>query len=223
MKIRELEIYTARPAEQRQFYEETLGLRVFEKDAKSFSVKLGESILTFKERQTAIPYHFAITIPAGKDREALVWLKKRVEVLKNGENEIQQFENWNAQAIYFYDADQNIVEFIARNTLDNQTSDPFDNAQLLEISEIGLPSTSIKHIFNTLHNKLGFEIYDGTFERFCAIGDEHGLIICIDKDSRTWFPTNDRAFPSDFELDTVVEGVEFRIIFKNELLKIEHP
>jgi len=222
VKIRELIIYTTRLAEQLQFYEETLGLRVFEKDTKSFSVKLGESILTFKERQNATPYHFAITIPAGKDREALAWLKKRVEVLKNGENEIQQFENWNAQAIYFYDADQNIVEFIARNTLDNKTSDPFDNAQLLEISEIGLPSASIEHIFNTFHNKLRFEIYDGTFERFCAIGDEHGLIICIDKDSRTWFPTNDMAFPSDFVLDTVVDGVEFRIIFKNELLKIEH-
>ncbi|WP_442846820.1 VOC family protein [Leeuwenhoekiella sp. H156] len=222
MKIRRLKIYTARPAEQRQFYEETLGLQVSEKDAKSFSVKLGKSILTLEERQTATPYHFAITIPAGKEQEALSWLKQRVEVLRNGEKGIQYFENWDARAIYFYDADHNIVEFIARNTLNNQTSDAFSKAQLLEISEIGLPTDAIEQRFITLNKTLGLEVYDGSFERFCAVGDANGLIILIDKNSRKWFPTNDTAYPSDFELDTVVEGVEFRIIFRNELLKIEH-
>ncbi|MFD2825901.1 VOC family protein [Leeuwenhoekiella polynyae] len=221
MKIQELKVYTPHLNLQRLFYEETLGLEAFNATNDRFSVKLGESILVFEERETATPYHFAITIPSNKEKEALIWLKQRVDILNYEGNTIQEFKNWNAKAIYFYDADHNIVEFIARNTLNNQTSDGFSKAQLLEISEIGLPTDAIEQSFIILNKTPGLEVYDGNFERFCAVGDANGLIILIDKNSRKWFPTNDTAYPSDFSLIAKVDRATFRIEYKNEILKAE--
>ena len=221
MKIQELKVYTPHLAAQRLFYAETLGLEVFDVSSTHFSVKLGESILVFEQRENATPYHFAITIPAGKEKEALAWLNQRVEVLTNAGNAIQYFENWDAKAIYFYDADRNIVEFIARNTLNNSRPEAFNREQLLGISEIGLPTTAIEQSFNLLNTTLGLEVYDGSFERFCAVGDAHGLVILIDKNHRAWFPTTDTAYASDFEVRTLVKGSAFRLAFKAECLTVE--
>ena len=221
MKIQELKVYTPHLNLQRLFYEETLGLEVFNVINDRFSVKLGESILVFEQRETATRYHFAITIPANKEKEALTWLKQRVDILKYEGNTIQEFKNWNAKAIYFYDADQNIVEFIARNNLKNPTDEVFEQNLLLALSEIGLPTNSIKQEFELLNQVSGVQIYDGNFERFCAIGTENGLIICIDKNLKNWFPTQDKAYSSDFSLIAKVDRATFRIEYKNEILKAE--
>ena len=181
MQIKELKIYSSKIKAQTHFYTHILGLRVLRQSDKNVVLQMGKSILHIAYAPKTTPYHFAINIPANQEYEALAWLKAKVKVLTNGSKEIQDFEFWNAKAIYFYDADHNIVELIARKNLNNASDQKFDADQFLEISEIGLPTHDIEKEFIELHTSTGIEIYDGEFSRFCAIGDEHGLFICINK------------------------------------------
>ena len=139
--------------------------------------QVGNSRLKFVQNEKFQPYHFAINIPCNQENEALKWLQERVEILKDGNNEIQDFDFWNAKAIYFYDIDKNIVELIARKNLLNQSTKMFTTNALLEISEIGVPVNNIESTYNNLKEIVGLKIFDGGFERFCAIGDENGLFI----------------------------------------------
>jgi catechol-2,3-dioxygenase len=164
-----------------------------------------------------------ITLPsnirANKAKEAYKWLADRLTILKDGPHEIQDFQKWNAQAIYFYDADGNIVECIARRKLSNDSHTPFNPDSFLNISEIGIPVTNIAQIYKSLKATVDLPIYDGSFERFCAIGDENGLFIGINKEIKDWFPTGDTAYSSAFEIKFIEQGISYFMEFKNGVLK----
>ncbi|MGK0364019.1 MAG: catechol-2,3-dioxygenase [Saprospiraceae bacterium] len=220
MRIRKLKIFTSDLSAQKVFYKDTLGLVVVNETIDLISLRIGESILTIEQRDEATPYHFAINIPANQEHEALSWLKTKVEIVRDGKNEIQDFDFWNAKAIYFYDADNNIVEFIARKNLDNSSKAPFNQNSLLEISEIGIPTINIEEKFKILNEALGLKIFSGSFESFCAIGGEMGLFICINKDKKDWYPKNDKAFSSDFSALFAAKSMKYSIDFYQDKLKI---
>ncbi|MEW7292546.1 VOC family protein [Aquimarina sp. 2304DJ70-9] len=218
MKIKELTIYTTKLLEQTRFYAQVLDLKPIRQSENSVSFVIGESVLNIEYQKTATPYHFAINIPSNKEVEALTWLKTKVDILKDDQDEIIDFIRWNAKAIYFYDADDNIVELIARKNLNNASTRDFDQNSFLEISEIGLPTTNIKREFTLLHENCGLEVYDGSFERFCAIGNDNGLFICINKNTKDWFPTNDKAYSSNFEVIINEKDQEYKVAYQNEQL-----
>jgi len=121
--------------------------------------------------------------------------------------------------IYFYDADYNIVEFIARKSLNNISYQPFNIHSLLGISEIGIPTSDIKHEYATICNRVKLPIYSGTLERFCSIGDENGLFIIINKEIKNkWFPTKDKAISSDFNISFIENETEYRMKYTNKVL-----
>jgi catechol-2,3-dioxygenase len=219
MEIKELKIYSSKIKEQADFYSKVLGLSVIKLTEDNVLLEFGKSILNIEFKAETTAYHFAINIPSNKEYEALEWLKSRVGILKEEGNEIQDFDFWNAKAIYFYDKDKNIVELIARKNLNNLSNQKFDSNQFLQISEIGLPTLNIENEFKQLKSLTGIEIFDGGFERFCAIGDENGLFICINKKVKYWYPTNDKAFSSEFEIRLLEKGNEYRIAYKNEKIK----
>jgi catechol-2,3-dioxygenase len=219
MEIKELKIYSSKIKEQADFYSKVLGLSVIKLTEDNVLLEFGKSILNIEFKAETTPYHFAINIPSNKEYEALEWLKSRVGILKEEGNEIQDFDFWNAKAIYFYDKDKNIVELISRKNLNNLSNQKFDSNQFLKISEIGLPTLNIENEFKQLKGLTGIEIFDGGFERFCAIGDENGLFICINKKVKYWYPTNDKAFSSEFEIRLLEKGNEYRIAYKNEKIK----
>ena len=220
MKIQELTLYTTNIESQSEFYSQVLGLKIVKKSPKIISFQVGKTLLHFKFKKTATPYHFAINIPANKEEEALHWLKSRRSILKDGQDEIIDFRAWNAKAIYFYDQDLNIVELIARKNLKNDSSLKFGPEQFLEISEIGVPTRDIENVFSILSGVMEIEIYDGGFGNFCAIGDETGLFICINRDHKKWYPTNDKAFASNFELVLQEKGKQYHVEFNNESIKV---
>ena len=201
MKIQELTIYTSQLDEQRAFYSETLELPLLHQTTASFKVAIGSSILTFHDQHKATPYHFAFNIPSNQALEALTWLhKKNIPLLKDEDHELIDLRSWNALSIYFYDPDRNIVELIARKNLAIENRDPFNSHAFLCISEIGIPCTNIQHVYQALLPIDYFPRYDGDFSRFCAVGDESGLLILIQKEVREWFPTNDTAYSSNLQL-----------------------
>jgi catechol 2,3-dioxygenase-like lactoylglutathione lyase family enzyme len=213
MHIRELKICTSNFSEQICFYSQKMGLVLIGKTNNEAKFKVGKSHLVFKKSIRSHPYHFAINIPSNKVNEALDWLKLRVEIQKNDGVEIQDFSAWNAKSIYFYDEDKNIVELIARKNNKADTTEPFNSGMFLKVSEIGVPVDDIKPTFNALREIVDIQIYDGDFERFCAIGDQAGMFICIDKNAKTWFPTGDEAYSSDFEIKFEEKGIEYNLEF----------
>ena len=219
MLIKQIKLFSPNLDEQLHFYTEVLDLKLKEKKDDSFTVLLGDSFLTFVYRKETDPYHFAINIPANKEEEALAWLKEKVTILKDGEREIQDFDFWNAKAMYFYDVDKNIVEFIARKNLDNSATDPFTSAQLLEISEMGMPSDSVAREYEILQRETGIPTFSGDLHRFCAIGDDHGLFICINKAIKGWFPTGEKAYAADFEISFVEKHKRFNFSYVGGILK----
>ena len=219
MKISTLKIHSSDLAGQTQFYSEVIGLELIQKSDSQVTFRTGKSKLVLSQDDGFRPYHFAFNIPANREKEALKWLRDRVEILDFEGREIQDFDSWNAKAIYFYDADKNIVEFIARKNLPNQSDDKFGSGSLLEISEIGMPVDDIETAYNAINKIAQLKVYDGDFQRFCAIGDETGLFICIDKEKKTWFPTGEHAFSSDFEIEFAESGQVFKAEFKNGEIK----
>ncbi|MFK7925626.1 MAG: VOC family protein [Bacteroidia bacterium] len=214
MIFQALTLHSSQLELQCQFYEEVLGLEVSQLSAESYRFRIGNTFVRLQADPAAKPYHFAINIPCNLIQEALLWLKARVEILTLAANEIQDFTNWNAQAIYFYDADQNIVELIARKNLENASDQDFGPASLLEVSEVGIPTLNIEEVYQQLNQTIGLEIYDGSFERFCAIGDEQGLFICIDPSKKDWFPINDTAWVADFEALVFNGTKSFSVVYK---------
>lgn len=220
MTIQDLKIYTSNLEKQVEFYTTCIGLELLEKTAFEAIFKIGKSTLILKKSTLFKPYHIAINIPSNTINEALNWLKLRVDILKDGNHEIHDFKNWNAKAIYFYDNDNNILELIARQNLNIESSDPFDSKSFLEISEIGLPVNNITETYKALDSIMPIKKYYGNFERFCALGDENGLFICINKNLKTWYPTNDIAYSSEFEINVSTKGKEYQLEFKHETIGI---
>ncbi|WP_373057464.1 VOC family protein [Zunongwangia sp. H14] len=220
MKIEELQIYTSRLEEQNTFYQETLGLEISEKGNDFFEIKTGYSLLRFVEKTGATPYHIAFHIPDETEVPALEWLKERLKIQKMGNDEIVDFSNWEAKSVYFYDHDKNILEFISRRNLNNINSSPFSAEEIVGISEIGLATTNIEEKYKFLYRHCQLRIFDGSLDKFCAIGDPQGLIITIDKTKKDWFPVDDKAYSSEFSIKFTHQNSNFHLDFKDDHLTI---
>ena len=222
MQIIEIQIKSPNLPRQQVFYENILGLKSIEKKTNEVTYAIGNTKLCIKQSTNFYPYHFAINIPCNQTDEALHWLKDRLDVLKCGAHDIQDFNTWNARAMYFYDADHNIVEFIARKNLKNESDKEFSEKSFLQISEIGVPVSVIKNIFDPLYQDYHLELYDGNLERFCAIGDEYGMFICLNKELKKWFPTGDMAYSSDFKIKFKNNGLLHQLDFSEGKIKVSN-
>ncbi|WP_163718149.1 VOC family protein [Mangrovibacterium lignilyticum] len=210
-----LTLFTNRLDEQKRFYTGLLLLPLIDEQSDSFTCAIGQSLITFKVREERTICHFAINIPSNLIMEARQWLNPAIAVLKDGDSDIVRFEGWNANALYFYDADGNIVEFIARQNLNILSDSPFSAYSLLEISEIGVPTKNIRGFFEGLNSGFRVPVYSGGFEYFCAAGSEHALFILVDQTQKKWFPTLHPALPCDFQLIIEQLGNEIFLSYRN--------
>lgn len=141
MRITEATLYTNRLDEMKRFYVEKLGLSVVDEDSTRFQIELGEDTLIFQEAITEQErqYHFAINIPANRFKEAKEWIMSRVPLLTaDGEDEIY-FEGIDASSLYFYDADENVIELIARHSINPESNiESFSSNEFLGIGEMSL-------------------------------------------------------------------------------------
>jgi len=189
MRIKNLQLYTHQLEEQRNFYVLQLGLAENWMEPDAFSVQAGETELVFWEQPEPTYYHFAFNIPPYQYQAALDWLRPRVELLTDEGAELIDFSNWNAYAMYFWDAGGNIVEFIARRDVNLPAPEPFGPTNLQAISEIGLSVEDVGAAFDQLQETTGLPFYSGNRSNFCAAGDPNGLFIIVDKQRKSWYPT----------------------------------
>ncbi|MFD0675578.1 MULTISPECIES: VOC family protein [unclassified Paenibacillus] len=213
MKISEVILCTHQFEAMKTFYASLIGLDVLEDQPTQLSFRAGESILAFrKNSSTEKPfYHIAFTIPTNKLEEAKQWLNGRGILLfsKDGLNEFP-FDSWNATAIYFYDPDGNLIEFIAHHTLDNATSDAFGPKHLLRISEIGLPVENVPEAARKLIDAFQLSLWGGDGQQFAPLGDADGVLIVVDK-QRPWFP--DGRSPDIFDTKVSIKGTDSATLF----------
>ena len=220
MKIQFLKLHTTSLQEQLKFYRDILHFPIIEASGQYFQVQIGYTVLEFEKKSAATPYHIAFHIPPGQEHQALEWLKKRISLLKDGENELIDFPAWNARSLYFYDADKNIVEFISRKNLYPKPTSVFSESNIIELAEIGLATENVKETFQFLNRYLALEKFTGDYDTFCATGDDEGLFIVINLKKKQWFPSNDIAFPSGFEIELSHKAKIWRMSYKNERLEI---
>jgi len=214
MKIKEITLFSNSILKQRQFYKTTLGFEIIEDTSTKISFKVGESILIFQEKEEVKPSHVAFNIPYNAIYDALRWMRDKVEVIPFENNVVTDFSAWKAKSVYFYDADKNIMEFIARERIEIESDVAFTPHSILSISEMAIATDNIETIYNRINQIKPINIFDGSFERFCAIGNDEGLFIIIDKTKKKWYPTMDEAFTSNF----IIKG-DYNFSFINGKIK----
>ena len=190
MNITEVELSAKDLPAQRDFYANILEFPVT-LDSAVLEIKAGETVLRFTQAPSEFmgAYHFAFNIPENQYQAAKQWITSRIPLLqdKTGKEDFES-QAWNSTSLYFLDAAGNVLEFIARHTLNNASNDAFDSRQILNVSEIGLPSENVIELANDLSIRLGLSVYkQEPNENFTPVGDENGLLILPAKD-RIWMP-----------------------------------
>ncbi|MES2853710.1 MAG: hypothetical protein V4698_12430 [Bacteroidota bacterium] len=196
MNILELELLTDSITETELFYTDVIGLKTISKTNSSVSFAAGSTKLTFRSSENLKPvYHFAFDIPNNKLLEAFAWIEKKTEIMEVVPPEkIADFYNWNAKSFYFYDNNGNILEFIARFSLDNASEKPFDGLSILSVSEIGFVTKNVSQLSDEMFNKYGLSVFSKQpkLEKFIVLGTDTGLFILVEE-NRDWYPTHQKA------------------------------
>lgn len=204
--ILRLTLQTRDIAALRQFYTETLGLRLLRNDCDTITIAAGNTDLTFVENAVGNPiYHFAFNIPENKLDAARAWLAPRTPLHREpGGDEVYNFASWNAHAVYFFDPAGNILEFIARHNLKNaapivrtlhasggpqgavDAAAAFTPADILYASEIGIVVDDVAEAVAAARRDWGLHVFNGTQSHdFAAVGTDEGLLIFA-KRGRPW-------------------------------------
>ncbi|WP_413998942.1 VOC family protein [Flavobacterium sp. W1B] len=198
MNILEVELLTNDIDGTEVFYRTKLGLKIISKDKSSISFAVKKTKLTFRLSKIKKPiYHFAFDIPNNMLSEAFAWMEAKVQILEViPPDKIADFRNWNAKSFYFYDNNGNILEFIARNNLDNKSNDPFDGSSIISISEIGFVAKSVSKLCDELVEKYELPVFSmqPKLEKFIVMGTETGLFI-LAAEGKDWYPTSIKAKP----------------------------
>jgi len=181
------------PAAPRPFYTDTLGLPLLDERADRFSVRVGATRLTFVAAPgSSAVHHFAFNIPRDALPAAKAWLTTRVPLLTQDDEDEFDFLSWRARAIYCRDPAGNILELIARQASPGAGTISFNAAQLLSVSEVGLPVGDVPATVAALGRDLALPPYQDGGDTFAPVGDEEGLLIVV-RAGRHWFPTADAA------------------------------
>ncbi len=219
MEIRELKIFSKKINEQEDFYRNDLGFQCSGITNSILKIHAGSTKLILEKSNKKFFYHFAFLIPTGTLNAAIDFLEMNsIQLLPLNGKKIIQFNS--GRAIYFYDKDGNIVEFIERPTLNYPSGSNFSIESIIKLNEIGLPVSVPKKMTKKLTKKFGIKpIKNAPFnDRFCWAGDYNGAIIVI-MEGRNWLPTEKPGIINDFSIKYVTEGKDYNLTFVNNEIK----
>lgn len=214
MLIKRLELLTLNLSAQYEYYHRLLELPAQIK-SDNLTVQAGRTQLVFKQAPSnwTGQYHFCFNVPQNRFAESKKWISAKTPLLQDesGQDEFQS-ASWNSNSLYFKDAANNILEFIARHDQRNDVDEPFNSKHILQISEIGLPSRDVISFARELCDQLGISIYrQEASETFTPVGDEDGLFI-LAVENRIWYPnTGVPARLLDVHVDVEINGKNFKL------------
>ena len=187
MHIAAVRLASADLAAQRELFVERLGLEQLAAPAGALAVRVGQSTLAFEPGDPS-PQHVAFRIPSAAYADALDWLGERTTLLPNDHGGREHpFPAWNADAMYFRDADGNVLELIAHHDLDDTYDPPFGPGDLLAIGEVGVPADDVPLFLADVERRHGIRRWSGDGVGFAAAGDKRGSLIVVPR-GRPWHP-----------------------------------
>ncbi|QNH23205.1 hypothetical protein HEP73_04158 [Xanthomonas sp. GW] len=205
MRITHLSLPASDPAASAAFYRDVLQLPV-----AATQVRIGWSLLDLVAANAAVgSAHLAFNIPAARFDAACAWLSRCVPLLRDplGESRFALDAAWQSQSVYFAGPDGAVLELIARKPLPAHAiaDGAFSAAELLCISEIGLPTAQVPAVAAAAQERMGLPPFVPVSDAFAPLGDHEGLLIVVDA-QRRWFPEQ-RQLPFAQGVRVVVEGV----------------
>lgn len=224
MKIRSLILTSQNLEKQFNFYVHVLGFKLLYKSQYAFLIDVGWSTLEFTSKTgDHRPYHFCFLIPSNQIENALKWLRTKKTIIPMGENNSPTifFESWNAESFYFNDEDGNVVEFIARFDLKNNTPHEFKVNDIICLNEIGMPVDNVEMVNDLLKKTMGTKLWRGDLIRFGVHGDQEGLLLLPNYIlKKSWYPTNTSTHPTPFEAIIEANGF-YNLKFDGKEISIE--
>jgi catechol-2,3-dioxygenase len=217
-RIVSLTLRTAAPlSKMRDFYRDSLGLRVVEERDARLGIAAGESRLTFEK---ASPdegqpfYHFAFNIPENKVRAARDWQRERTPLLPIPArlrdpaypDDVVDYRHWDAHSVFFFDPAGNVVEYIGRHGLKNGAEGGFSSKDILYASEIGLVVDDVPAAATRLKEFAATPQYRGGSDQFMALGDEHGLLLVMKRGRVISFDSPEKKAVNVFHTGVSVRG-----------------
>ena len=215
MEIKQLKIFSHKITEQQDFYSNVLGFRCSRVTNAILEIHAGATKLILIKSIKKFFYHFAFLIPTGTLIAAIDYLEMNsIPLLPLNGKKVIQFSS--GSAIYFYDKDGNIAEFIERPTLNYPSGSKFSIESIIKLNEIGLPVAEPKKMTKILTTEFGIKpVKDAPFtDRFCWVGDYNGAVIVI-KEGRNWLPTQKPGIINDFSIKYRDQGEEYDLKFVN--------
>jgi catechol 2,3-dioxygenase-like lactoylglutathione lyase family enzyme len=201
MKILSVELATTCISKIKQFYIDNLGFSLQAQSTDTFTMLAGSTNITFISANTEQDpyYHIAMNIPKNKLPEAKKWLlQKGCQLLPtttienagiHADGDTVFFDAVNAESIYFNDPAGNLVELIARQNLENASTNPFAIDNILNISEVAFAfDQNLPEAMQTICSHFDVSPYTGDEKTFQILGDDQGMFILGDT-SRAWYPT----------------------------------
>lgn len=184
--FKKVTLYTNQLEDMKGFYEYQLGFRIVEEDEISFTLSIGESQLVFRESERAAVYHFALNIPGNQFTLAKWWAGERVTLNRQEGMDEVFYANFDADAFYFQDPAGNVVEFIARRSVDRMGNFTVDS--LLDISEVSITTPDVEEVGEAIESMdipvRGNKGIDPKSLNF--LGSGHTYIILV-APKRTWY------------------------------------
>lgn len=184
--FKKVTLYTNQLEDMKGFYEYQLGFRIVEEDETSFTLSIGESQLVFRESERAAVYHFALNIPGNQFTLAKWWAGERVTLNRQEGMDEVFYANFDADAFYFQDPAGNVVEFIARRSVDRMGNFTVDS--LLDISEVSITTPDVEEVGEAIESMdipvRGNKGIDPKSLNF--LGSGHTYIILV-APKRTWY------------------------------------
>ncbi|MGE5704188.1 MAG: VOC family protein [Clostridia bacterium] len=197
MKIEKVTFVTSKLEEMKSFYTEVMRFPLKEENADSFTVEVGQSLLSFAETTEPVFYHFAFAITESGFDAFLQRIMGRAALLPDSSGELVLHSNmWKGRQIYFEDPERNILEVL---------SFPKESSQeWLAIQEVGMPSDDVHKLAQRLDDSFANE-FASESDTFRFYGDREGVFVLV-KERRHWFPTDRPARIHPIHVEAALEN-----------------
>lgn len=176
MKILHVRLECKHLERMKEFYTRFLKMELKEENSGSFTVKAGQSRLTFTKRENQPYYH--ICFRTNERFFDSMFEKIESALLPNEKGEVSMY--WKGKQAYFHDPEGNVLEMLERKDVPKELLDWHD------VCEIGLPCENIRD----MQEELSFlnDQFRADSDTFAFVGDDNGAAVVV-KGGREWYPT----------------------------------
>ena len=213
MLINKVILKTNQLEEMKMFYSTILEMAFESVSSDRFEMQFGLTTVEFTNSNVAGEpfYHFAFDIPSNQFQKAKEWMKRKVSLLTEDDEDEVYFTNLKANSFYFEDPSGNIIEFIARLEHNATSGMPFTTANILKMSEISLVVDDKVQVAKQLYKlsiveRDGKEVTHDNRLHFMTEGDLSVYLLLVNPRRRWYFSTKEATVhPLDILIDSEIK------------------